>query len=296
MSAWESPCGPRRVVSAEQAMHRFFVPPSWVQTDRIALSGAVVHQIRDVLRLQPGDVIVALDDSGWEYSVRLESVSREQVSGRIEQKALSRSEPRTKITLYQSMLKGHRFEWALQKGTELGVVEFVPMVSDRCVISSLDVGQSKLGRWQRIIKEAAEQSRRARLPRLHAPMLFTQACERARCADLAVVPWEEENQRTLRSMLTASCGSQPVVRSQGQLVSAEGDPHTEQTAGPKPETARRPFSIHLFVGPEGGFTAREIDQSRRYGLTPVSLGPRILRAETAGLVAATMILYQLDDL
>jgi len=296
MPAWKPPFEPRCVVSAEPAMHRFFVEPSCIQTDRIVLTGAIVHQIRDVLRLQPADVIVALDDSGWEYSVRLENVAREQVSGIIEQKALSRSEPRAKITLYQSMLKGHRFDWVLQKGTELGVVEFVPMVSDRCVISSLDVGQSKLGRWQRIIKEAAEQSRRARLPRLHAPLLFTQACERARCADLAVIPWEGESQRSLRSMLTASCGAQPVVRSQGQLVSAESDPGTEPGGRLKPEAHRRPFSIHLFVGPEGGFTAREIDQARRYGLTPVSLGPRILRAETAGLVAATMVLYQLDDL
>jgi 16S rRNA (uracil1498-N3)-methyltransferase len=278
-------------------MHRFFIPPDWIQDNNVTLSGAVVHQMRDVLRLQPDDAIVVLDDSGWEYTVRLARVEREVVSGQVQRKLLSRSEPRAKLTLYQSMLKGHNFEWVLQKGTELGIVEFVPLVSDRCVISSLgDVGHSKLERWRRIIQEAAEQSRRGRLPRLQAPLLFPKACERARGADLAVVPWEEETLCTLRSVLSHSCESQPVVRSGGRSIALEVGSISQQSTGHKPETVRKPFSIHLFIGPEGGFTAREIDQARRYGLTPVSLGPRILRAETAGLVAAVMVLYHLGDL
>ncbi len=278
-------------------MHRFFVPPDWIQDNHITLNGATAHQIRDVLRLQPDDPIVVLDDSGWEYAVRLTHVGREAASGRIEHKLLSRSEPRAKLTLYQSMLKGHSFEWALQKGTELGIVEFVPLVSARCVISSLDdVSHSKIERWRRIVREAAEQSRRGRLPRLQAPMLFPQACERARSADLAVVPWEEETLCTLRSMLSHSCESQPVVRAGGRPIELEAGSVPRQPIGQGHSTVRRPFSIHVFIGPEGGFTAREIDQARRYGLTPVSLGPRILRAETAGLVAAAMVLYHLGDL
>jgi 16S rRNA (uracil1498-N3)-methyltransferase len=259
-------------------MHRFFIPPSWIQGNAVSLSGPVVHQIRDVLRLRPDDQIVVLDDSGWEYTVRLITFEYERASGLVEHKALARTEPRAKITLYQSMLKGQNLEWVLQKGTELGIVEFVPMVSERCVIASMnDVSKSKLERWQRIIVEAAEQSRRGRLPRLHPPMLFPQACERARHADLALLPWEGEQLCSLRSVLVESC--ELPARVQG-----------------KAPMARKPFSIHVFIGPEGGFAPREIDQARRYGLIPVSLGPRILRAETAGLVAATMILYQLEDL
>lgn len=259
-------------------MHRFFVPPTWLQSNTVTLSGSVVHQIRDVLRLRPGDVITVLDDSGWEYQVRLTAVEQAQVSGLIENKVLTRTEPRAKITLYQSLLKGDKFEWVLQKGTELGVVEFVPVVSDRCVIGSVEeVSKAKFERWQRIALEAAEQSRRARLPRLHIPLLFPQACERARRADLAVLPWEEEKSRTLRSMLTASESAPIKVQGKNVII-------------------RKPFSISIIVGPEGGFTTREVDQARRYGIAPVTLGPRILRAETAALAAITIILYQLEDM
>jgi 16S rRNA (uracil1498-N3)-methyltransferase len=259
-------------------MHRFFVPPSWFQDDTVTLSGKVVHQIRDVLRLRPGDAVVVLDDSGWEYQVRLTVVGRERVSGQVERKVLARTEPRAKITLYQSLLKGEKLEWVLQKGTELGVVEFVPMVSDRCVIGSVDdVSKPKLERWRRIVLEAAEQSRRGRLPRLHAPLLFAQACERARRSDLAMMPWERERIMSLRSVLADSYSIPSPVQGKTLVV-------------------RRPFSIHIFIGPEGGFSNREVDQARRYGIIPVSLGPRILRAETAALVAAAIVFYQLEDM
>jgi len=238
-----------------------------------------VHQIRNVLRFRPGDLIVVLDDSGWEYKVRLVSIEQSQATGQIEQKVLARTEPRAKITLYQSMLKSRNFEWVLQKGTELGIVEFVPMVTDRCVIASLDsVSQPKFGRWQRIVLEAAEQSRRGRLPRVHGTLLFPQACERARRADLALLPWEGEKTRSLLSMLEED-PDHPTIRAQGKVT-----------------PIRRPFSISIFIGPEGGFTRREIDQALRYGITPVSLGPRILRAETAALVVTAVILYHLKDI
>jgi len=260
-------------------MDRFFIPPDWLKDDTVTLQGSVVHQIRNVLRCRPGDVIVVLDDSGWEYSVRLVSVEREQVAGLIEHKVLARTEPRAKITLYQSMLKGRKFERVLQQGTELGIVEFVPMLTARCVIASLDsVSQPKLGRWQRVVLEAAEQSQRGRLPRLHTALLFPQACERARRADLALLPWEGEKLRSLRSMLAQDPDqSLPIVQG-------------------KPLPVRRPFSISIFIGPEGGFTPQEVDQARRYGVVPVSLGPRILRAETAALAATTAVLYHLEDM
>jgi len=259
-------------------MHRFFVPRSCFQGDSVTLGGAVVHQIRDVLRLQPGDSIIVLDDSGWEYQVRLATVRYDEVSGQVQQKVLARTEPRAKLTLYQSLLKGDRFEYVLQKGTELGIVEFVPVVADRCAIGSVDeVGKAKLARWERIVSEAAEQSRRGRLPRLHPPLLFAQACERARRSDLAILPWEEERMRSMRAMLRDSDSPPPMVQG-------------------KPSLVRRPFSVSIFIGPEGGFTAREADHARRYGIVPVSLGPRILRADTAALVAATVVLYELEDL
>ncbi len=259
-------------------MHRFFVPPSSIEEDTVVLSGAVVHQIRNVLRLKRGDEIIVLDDSGWEYQAQLRSVDQHRVTASVERKTLARTEPRAKVTLYQSLLKGDKFEWVLQKGTELGIVEFVPMVANRCVIGSVDdVGQEKLARWNRIILEAAEQSHRGRLPRVHEPLLFAQACERARNAELALMPWEGEKLRTVRSVLTEQSSAPVTVQGKTLLM-------------------HRPFSISVFVGCEGGFTSHEVDQALRYGILPVTLGLRILRAETAALVAATIILYQLEDL
>ena len=237
------------------------------------ITGPLTHQMRNVLRLKPGDGVILLDNSGWEYQVELGEVSRERVAGQILQKSLAASEPRTKITLYQSLLRARAFESVLQKCTEVGVVAFVPVVAARCIISSLeDVGEKKLERWRRIILEAAEQSRRGRLSVLRPALLLRQAWQEANRGGLTVVPWEEAGSRmptqgrskSLRSVLR---GAQP-----------------------------RPFSVNLFIGPEGGFTPQEIAQGQRYGAIPVTLGPRILRAETAGLVAAAAILYELGDM
>jgi len=253
-------------------MHRFFVPPDWIDGDRVSLPGSLAHQLSRVLRLQIKDRILVLDDSGWEQEVVLVQVGPDQVLGDIVDKRLASGEPRTKISLYQSVLKGQRFELVLQKGTELGVVEFVPVITSRCVMSSLDDVSHKSERWQRIILEAAEQSGRGRLPRLRAALMFSRACGRAkRLGGLSLIPWEEEDQRSLKSTLRA----------------VEDD---------TPRGRGRPFSINLFIGPEGGFTREEIELARGYDLMPVSLGARILRAETAGLAAISALLYELGDM
>jgi len=259
--------------------YRFFVPADWLKQDSISLSGALVHQIRDVLRIKPGEQIVALDDSGWEYQVELDKVEKDEVAGHILHKALAGGEPRTKITLYQGVLKGHHFEWVLQKGTEIGIVEFVPVICDRCLMSSLgDISAAKIARWQRIIREAAEQCRRGRLPRLQSAMLLPQACDQTRQSGLNLMPWEEERKVTLRNLL----------QRESQI--------SERAAHAQGRNARRPFSIGLMIGPEGGFTPEEVELARRYNIHTLSLGTRILRAETAGLVAAAAILYEFGDL
>jgi 16S rRNA (uracil1498-N3)-methyltransferase len=252
-------------------MHRFFVPPSWVQGNRVTVSGPQAHQIAHVLRMRPGDVVIVLDNSGWELETQLVVVDRREVQGKVLHRRLSGGEPRTKISLYQGVLKNKGFEFALQKGTELGMVEFVPVISHRCVVSDLNAVEKKRHRWEWIIQEAAEQCRRGRKPTLRPAVLFPQACEEARHAGgLSLIPWTEEGMTNLRDLLRST------------------PPGYAQTWPP--------FAIRLFVGPEGGFSAEEITMARRYGLVPVTLGPRILRAETAGLVAAAAILYELGDM
>lgn len=260
-------------------MHRFFVPPAWVRGNEVTITGPQAHQIARVLRMQPDDQVTVLDNSGWEIEVRLTSVDRTEVKGDVVHRRLADGEPRTKITLYLGVLKSNRFEFVLQKGTELGVVQFVPVIADRCVVSDLDAVEKKLGRWEWIIQEAAEQSHRGRKPSLRPAILFPQACERARQSrGLSLIPWEEERAVDLRELL--------------RNPPADLDPSA---------TGRRtpgwpPFTLNVFIGPEGGFTAEEVDVAQRYGLVPVTLGPRILRAETAGIVAAAAILYELGDL
>jgi len=251
-------------LACSHELHRFFVPPDWLEDDRVTIVGSLVHQIRNVLRLGPGDHIMVLDNSGWEREVEIAHIGREHVSGQVVSQRLASGEPRTQITLYQGVLKGRHFEFALQKGTEVGIVEFVPLISDRCLIASLDDVDKKGERWQRIILEAAEQSRRGRLPRLQPAMLFRPACESARRGGLSLISWEGSRVTSLRAVLRGA--EQP------------------------------PLSVNIFVGPEGGFTPGEIELACQYGLIPISLGPRILRAETAGLVAAAAILYELGDL
>lgn len=259
-------------------MHRFFVSPSALQGTHVALRGDVAHQVHSVLRMRPGERVVVLDDSGWEYEVELTRVGRDAALGTILDRRPAAGEPRIRITLYQSLLKRDNLEWVLQKCTEIGVAEFVPVVSRRTIVNNpADVKAGKLERWRRIIAEAAEQSRRGRLPVLHEALTFEEAITNvgARLAlapptgkfDLALIPWEKEQSAGLHASLAAM----------------------------KPGH-RDPVSLALFIGPEGGFAEEEIALAREHGALAVTLGPRILRAETAAVVAVSLILYELGEL
>lgn len=249
-------------------MYRFFLPRSSFSGSEVCTgSQDLIHHLRDVLRLRPGDVIVFLDNSGWEYETVLVTVAADHIHGEVRQRRLCANEPRTKVTLYQSVLKGERLEWVLQKGTELGVSAFVPILSERCIVQNANEFSSrKTQRWEKILQAAAEQSRRGRIPPLQPIMLFAAACEHVqRSGGLALLPWEG--------------GGVPIR----QALQKAGREHP-------------PFSVAVFIGPEGGFSPAEAQLAHDYGLVVVSLGPRILRSETAGITAAALVLYQYGDL
>ncbi len=246
-------------------MHRFFIPSEWIDQDRVVIKGRQVHQLRDVLRLMSGDRIAVLGNTGLEYEVELERVDRGHVYG-VVRKTTSVAEPRTRVTVYQALLKGSKFEFIIQKCTELGVARFVPTLCERCAVQEIsDVSTRKLERWRRIIIEAAEQSGRGKLPVLEPVAPFEQACQSA--AGFSLLPWEEEKTVGLRAAL------QDEINHRGDLL-----------------------SVNLFIGPEGGFTRSEVDFARNRGIDLVTLGSRVLRAETAGLVAASAVLYECGDL
>jgi 16S rRNA (uracil1498-N3)-methyltransferase len=301
-------------------MYRFFVPPETLQSEPVVLRDVQAHRISHVLRLTRGDKVLLLDNSGWAYELELTRFDRDAVEGRVVRKILASGEPRAKITLYQALLKGASFDLVLEKCTEIGVVEFVPLLCERCVVGSLmDAEDHRLKRWERIIRGAAEQSRRGRLPRLSPVTMFPLAIQRARRADLSVLPWEEakgpslsgalaELRESLATMETPGADALAVLRA--ALTGLEQALAPAEVSGEDTTTLRaalagyrdaagklaRPYTISLFIGPEGGFTKEEVQLARGEVIRPVTLGPRILRAETAGLAASAAILYAMGDM
>ena len=240
-------------------MHRFFVDGPLIPGEELALPREVAQQVSRVLRLRAGDTIALLDGSGWQYPVELTGLAAGQATGRVGAGQPIETEPAVAITLYAAPLKGDHYAYTLQKATEIGTAAFVPIVTARTVAG--EASATKLERWRRIVREAAEQSGRGRIPPVSAPRPFADACWDAAEAGLALIPWEEEHGRGLRATIAAWA--------------------TEH--GP-------PARLGLFIGPEGGFTVQEIAIARDAGIIPVTLGKRILRAETAAAVATALTL------
>jgi 16S rRNA (uracil1498-N3)-methyltransferase len=242
-------------------MQRFFVNRQCIDHESIILEGDIVHQIRDVLRLQSGERIVVFDNDGLEYTVTLDTVDKNQIKGTIcnTRKSIV---PDIKITLYQALLKSDHFEFVLQKCTEIGISVFVPVVCERCIARK--PSSNKLERWEKIIKEATEQSGRGVLPALKPAALFDDACHSV------------EGLSLIAGIGSDSLKLSKVLR-----------PNTFQNS---------PSIVNIFIGPEGGFTTNELEIAQSCGIHKVTLGPRVLRAETAGLVAATAILYECGEL
>jgi len=236
-------------------MHRFFIPPERIDKGNVSITGGQAHQMREVLRLKSGDRVVVLDNSGMEYQVELRDITRERVYGKVIEQGLCQNEPEIKITLYQTLLKHDKFELVLQKCTEVGVSRFVPIICERCVV---DVpSQSRFDRWRKILTEAAEQSKRGKTPDLDQAIDLKQACEEV--DGLSLMPWEQE----------AGDGIKSTIK---KFVDEK--------------------HVNIFIGPEGGFTPDEVEFARGKGIIPITLGKRILRAETAGVVTTSILMYE----
>lgn len=242
-------------------MHRFFVTLDAIHGDAVNFQRAQAHQIRDVLRMRAGQEVVVLDNAGAEFSVVLTECTRENVRGEIAERREARGEPAVEMILYQALLKSDKMEWVLQKGTEVGVGAFVPVKTARSIADT--VSKQKHARWTQIVTEGAEQAGRGKIPTVDALQSFDGALAAARTRGGATfVLWENEDARDLSSALD----------------------------GTEAKT------LHLFVGPEGGLTEQEIETAQKAGAQSITLGPRILRAETAGLVAASAILFARGEL
>jgi 16S rRNA (uracil1498-N3)-methyltransferase len=246
-------------------MARFFVSPDTLQGETAQLDRELSHRLRHVLRLRRGDHVVLVDGRGGEYEAVLEDIANPTVRVRVLSRRDGLAEPQARVVLYQSIIKGDRFDLVLEKGTEIGVAKFVPLVSHRGVVRPRAGRVERTERWRRIVTEAAEQCGRSYLPEVAAPMSLGDALESAE--GLRLLPWEGERQATLRQAL-----KEAVAKGKKMPV------------------------VSIFVGPEGGFARQEVDRAVDLGVRAVSLGSRILRSETAGIVAAAAVLYELGEL
>jgi 16S rRNA (uracil1498-N3)-methyltransferase len=243
-------------------MHRFFLTDHALAAGAEVDLGAIRHQLGRVLRSQPGDTILLLNGDGQEYVTELSAITESGAIGVVRQARAATGEPRLQVTLYQCALKGGKMEWVLQKGTELGVSRFVPVISERTIVRPASRISRKYDRWRTILREAAEQSRRGLLPVLADPMSWSEAVQAATAGGaLRLFPWE------------AAGGALGLA----QAVTASG-------VRPKPRLAC------LLVGPEGGLSDAEARLALSNGWQLVTLGSRILRAETAALSALAILM------
>jgi 16S rRNA (uracil1498-N3)-methyltransferase len=236
-------------------MHRFFVPKTWINEQEIILHEAVAHQIVHVLRLRKGEQIVILDNEGKEYHCEIVDLARD-VKTRVIKIINSEGEPARMLDLYFPLSQREKVEWILQKCTEVGVRRFFPFICARSLARDTIIPLAKMERWKSIIREAAEQSRRGLIPRLESAQDIRALSGISGKYDLAGVAWENERSATLGNMLN-------------------------------PNDIRK---IALMIGPEGGFELSEIEQITTDGWKPFTLGKRILRLETAAIVASALIL------
>ncbi|MFZ5595945.1 MAG: 16S rRNA (uracil(1498)-N(3))-methyltransferase [Bacillota bacterium] len=244
-------------------MHRFFVEPQQFDADRPVVTGPDVKHMVKVLRLKPGDRVELLDGSGRAALARVESLGRDEVVCSKLSEYKPGGEPPVRVTLVQGLARGEKMDLIIQKCTELGVAEIMPMICSRSVVR-LEEGKAagRQARWQRVALEAAKQCRRPRVPLVHSPRDISRVLEEMPPGAAGLMPWEEER----------NC---PI----GELLKGESPGH-----------------VYIFIGPEGGFEPAEVEQARSRGVATVSLGPRILRTETAGLICLGLVMHRWGDL
>ncbi len=242
-------------------MPQFFVSKKNFQKNHFFFDPSESRHLSNVLRKQKGDLVQIFDGEGNVFNSKLTLVNNERSEGEIQSISNEQLEhSRRNIHIYPSLIKGPPFEWMLQKLTELGVQSIHPFISQRTVIQfKEDQKKNKVMRWEKILVASTKQCGRNTIPKIFKPIPFPEALQSAHSQGLILFFWEGEDKRELRDICSQ----------------IKENPTTP---------------IHLFIGPEGGFTLEEVEFAKKNGALSLRLGDSILRAETAAIAATSYLL------
>ena len=245
-------------------MHRFFVPQLYNET--MTIEGVDARHISKVLRMQPGAQLQIVSDDGVSALAEISAIDSECVTVHCLEKLAESHEPAVRLILAQGLAKGEKMEFIIQKAVEMGAYSVVPVAMEHSVVR-LDGAKAakKVERWQKIAESAAKQSKRDLIPQVQPVQSMAEMLTSCDC-ETKIIAYECEDRLSLKAAL--------------QAAGAAGGIH----------------ELLLIIGPEGGISEGELELARQAGAVPVSLGRRILRAETAGLVAMSAIFYETGDL
>lgn len=244
----------------------FYVAPEDVFAEEIILRKEELHHIKNVFRQKRGDHFLAVDGKGTAYDCEIDSFAKNELRAKIIKKRRNLGEPLFKLTLAVAVIKRPRFEWLMEKGTEIGICSFIPLLTERTVMTKDSL---KLGRCRKIVLSAVKQCRRSILPTIAEPTSIGSVLENSSGFEIKLLAHEKESHRNLQNL------------------------HSESVDGP--DFTNRKSGI-LCIGPEGGFTENEIQSAKSNGFSVVNLGPRRLRTETAAVVSASLILEKMGEL
>ncbi|MEE1114415.1 MAG: 16S rRNA (uracil(1498)-N(3))-methyltransferase [Eubacterium sp.] len=244
-------------------MYRFFVDRDSIRDGSVRITGEDVNHIRNVLRMKPGETILVACGDEWEYTCTVETLEETVVTAKIEDAQKPGKELPSRIYLFQCLPKSDKMETVIQKAVELGAYEIIPVASRRCVVK-LDAkrSESKVRRWNSIAESAAKQSKRMIIPTVHDVVTYKEALNMAAELDVRLIPYE--NAEGMK-------GSRRLIESIG-----------------------RGQSVAVLIGPEGGFEESEVEAAREAGFAELTLGRRILRTETAGMTALSVLMFHLE--
>lgn len=239
----------------------------------------LIKQIKNVLRLGVGNRFILLDGLGTKYEVEIQQFANKQINCSLVSFLTEERRTLPHIEIVLALIKSDRFEWCLEKLTELGVDLITPVVTQHCVVKHAEKGKEKLRRWESIVRESAEQCERMTIPRIVTPVSFSEYIYRPRSGGTSTMGTQH-----LEFICAERKQAEPLLkRLDGEGISTRCTSDIKHIS-----------SISLMIGPEGGFSEHELNTAETQGWKPVSLGPRILRAETAAIAALSQVASILD--